>query len=129
MNGSHLFLGWQLTEVNVISIRCRKGFLELIGTVGDCSSVGLLRNASDLISYVWLRDRFANEQQLAQYLVFLSQTNNILPDTLSLEIDGNQDIVLLILGKKFQDFFNGRHFLTSEFGIEPTASIKATDFF
>ncbi len=79
INGFHLFFGRQVTEVEVISIRCSKGFLELVSIVGNCSSVGLLRNTSDLISYLGLRDRLPMNSRWPNTLCFSARRTTSCP--------------------------------------------------
>ena len=76
-----------------------------------------------MFSYVHLRDCSADKQQAVQNFVLLSQSDHILPDVLGFEVNGDQYVMLSVLGNEFQNFLDGRNPLTGKLWTEPTASV------
>jgi len=123
----HLRYRWQITEVNPISIGSGESLGELIRIVGDDSSLCISRRLFEFFPNLRLRDGPTNDQESAEHLVLLRKSHDSLFDACCFQINGNQNIMVLVFGDQFQDFINGGDFLASKLGIKPTPRIKAAD--
>ncbi|MGH7139360.1 MAG: DUF1572 family protein [Pirellulales bacterium] len=74
-------------------------------------------------SYRLAGDAKAYEQEPVEHAMFFSQANDIPFDVFGFEIDGDQHLMLLVLGNQLEHLIHGWHLLAGELLIKPTSGI------
>ena len=72
--------------------------------VGDRTTFGIFRGLFEILPDIVISDCPTDEQQSIQHIILFGQVNDLLFYTCRLEVNGDQNIMVLILSDEFQDF-------------------------